>query len=199
MVRGKSSRRFSPTGSGRIRRRGRRRSGYTGIEDRGQKWILVCFWDLRAKEVIEVIIALALRQSNVLRNWVSRSFPRAGAGASLESKIPTRFSRLWWSSRPACEVFAGLSVKVFAGLSVSRSFPRAEAGSDVDGPLRRHQISQEDHPLSLGKARVWNQYFEVHISFPSCGVRSVLPCPILELMFTAIETCVSRIQKLQSR
>lgn len=38
-----------------------------------------------------------------------------------------------------------------------------EAGSDVDGPLRRHQISQEDHPLSLGKASVWNQYFEVHI------------------------------------
>ncbi|KAF8034592.1 hypothetical protein BT93_C0792 [Corymbia citriodora subsp. variegata] len=35
-----------------------------------------------------------------------------------------------------------------------------EAGSDVDGPLRRHQISQEDHPLSLGKASVWNQYFE---------------------------------------
>ncbi|XP_030511335.1 TBC1 domain family member 13-like [Rhodamnia argentea] len=35
-----------------------------------------------------------------------------------------------------------------------------EAGSDVDGPLRRHQIAQEDHPLSLGKASVWNQYFE---------------------------------------
>ncbi|XP_062148265.1 uncharacterized protein LOC133857146 [Alnus glutinosa] len=32
--------------------------------------------------------------------------------------------------------------------------------SDVDGPLRRHEISQEDHPLSLGKASVWHQYFQ---------------------------------------
>ncbi|KAE7998885.1 hypothetical protein FH972_003383 [Carpinus fangiana] len=33
--------------------------------------------------------------------------------------------------------------------------------SDVDGPLRRHKISQEeDHPLSLGKASVWHQYFQ---------------------------------------
>ncbi|GMY35857.1 TBC1 domain family member 13-like isoform X2 [Fagus crenata] len=31
---------------------------------------------------------------------------------------------------------------------------------DVDGPLRRHEISQEDHPLSLGKASAWHQYFQ---------------------------------------
>lgn len=31
---------------------------------------------------------------------------------------------------------------------------------DVDGPLRRLEISQEDHPLSLGKASVWHQYFQ---------------------------------------
>lgn len=35
------------------------------------------------------------------------------------------------------------------------------AENDGDGVLRRHEISQEDHPLSLGKASVWNQYFEV--------------------------------------
>ncbi|KAM7264347.1 hypothetical protein ACFE04_002030 [Oxalis oulophora] len=31
---------------------------------------------------------------------------------------------------------------------------------DDDGPLKRHEISPEDHPLSLGKASVWHQYFE---------------------------------------
>ncbi|XP_044464452.1 TBC1 domain family member 13-like isoform X3 [Mangifera indica] len=34
------------------------------------------------------------------------------------------------------------------------------ADNDADGLLRRHEISQEDHPLSLGKASVWNQHFE---------------------------------------
>ncbi|XP_020224953.1 TBC domain-containing protein C1952.17c isoform X3 [Cajanus cajan] len=32
--------------------------------------------------------------------------------------------------------------------------------SDVDGPLRRHEISHEDHPLSLGKSSLWSQYFQ---------------------------------------
>ncbi|KAJ7978919.1 TBC1 domain family member protein [Quillaja saponaria] len=32
--------------------------------------------------------------------------------------------------------------------------------SDLDGPLRRHEISEEDHPLSLGKASVWHEYFQ---------------------------------------
>ncbi|KAJ1443891.1 Rab-GTPase-TBC domain [Sesbania bispinosa] len=32
--------------------------------------------------------------------------------------------------------------------------------NDVDGPLRRHEISQEDHPLSLGKENLWSQYFK---------------------------------------
>ncbi|KAL1325939.1 hypothetical protein HN51_035981 [Arachis hypogaea] len=31
---------------------------------------------------------------------------------------------------------------------------------DSDGLLRRHEISQEDHPLSLGKASLWSQYFK---------------------------------------
>ncbi|XP_021817799.1 TBC1 domain family member 13-like isoform X2 [Prunus avium] len=30
----------------------------------------------------------------------------------------------------------------------------------VAGPLKRHEISEEDHPLSLGKASVWHQYFQ---------------------------------------
>ncbi|MED6120288.1 hypothetical protein PIB30_019439 [Stylosanthes scabra] len=34
-----------------------------------------------------------------------------------------------------------------------------EEGSS-DGPLRRHEISQEDHPLSLGKTSLWSQYFK---------------------------------------
>ncbi|XP_057417013.1 TBC domain-containing protein C1952.17c-like isoform X2 [Lotus japonicus] len=32
--------------------------------------------------------------------------------------------------------------------------------NDVDGPLRRHEISEEDHPLSLAKASLWSQYFK---------------------------------------
>ncbi|PON89018.1 Rab-GTPase-TBC domain containing protein [Trema orientale] len=31
---------------------------------------------------------------------------------------------------------------------------------DVDGPLQRHEISEEDHPLSLGKSSAWHRYFE---------------------------------------
>ncbi|XP_059637964.1 uncharacterized protein LOC132279912 [Cornus florida] len=34
------------------------------------------------------------------------------------------------------------------------------ADSDIDGPLERQDISHEDHPLNLGKASVWHQYFE---------------------------------------
>ncbi|KAK5829789.1 hypothetical protein PVK06_013582 [Gossypium arboreum] len=34
------------------------------------------------------------------------------------------------------------------------------AHNDTAGPLIRHEISHEDHPLSLGKASVWHQYFE---------------------------------------
>lgn len=30
-----------------------------------------------------------------------------------------------------------------------------------DGPLRRHDVSDQDHPLSLGEASVWHKYFEV--------------------------------------
>ncbi|XP_077211114.1 uncharacterized protein LOC143846542 isoform X2 [Tasmannia lanceolata] len=30
----------------------------------------------------------------------------------------------------------------------------------VDGLLRRHEVSHGDHPLSLGKASAWNQYFQ---------------------------------------
>jgi len=31
----------------------------------------------------------------------------------------------------------------------------------VDGPLRRHEIPVEDHPLSLDKESLWRQYFQV--------------------------------------
>lgn len=33
--------------------------------------------------------------------------------------------------------------------------------SNADGPLRRHEISVEDHPLSLDKESLWRQYFQV--------------------------------------
>ncbi|KAL4269579.1 hypothetical protein GQ457_HM001070 [Hibiscus cannabinus] len=41
------------------------------------------------------------------------------------------------------------------------------ADDSTDGPLIRHHISQEDHPLSLGKASVWHQYFEFANVYPS--------------------------------
>ncbi|XP_065851396.1 TBC domain-containing protein C1952.17c-like isoform X2 [Euphorbia lathyris] len=34
------------------------------------------------------------------------------------------------------------------------------AQSDFSGPLKRHEISHEDHPLSVGKASPWHQYFQ---------------------------------------
>ncbi|XP_057485552.1 uncharacterized protein LOC130771874 isoform X1 [Actinidia eriantha] len=34
------------------------------------------------------------------------------------------------------------------------------ADSDVDGPLERHTVSDEDHPLKIGKASVWHQFFQ---------------------------------------
>jgi hypothetical protein len=36
--------------------------------------------------------------------------------------------------------------------------------NDADGPLRRHEISVEDHPLSLDKESLWRQYFQVNYS-----------------------------------
>ncbi|KAK9268537.1 hypothetical protein L1049_001492 [Liquidambar formosana] len=43
---------------------------------------------------------------------------------------------------------------------VALSSKEQHADNDVDGPLRRHEISHEDHPLSLGKASAWHQYFQ---------------------------------------
>ena len=42
------------------------------------------------------------------------------------------------------------------------SFCDPPADSAIDGPLKRREISPEDHPLSLGKASVWHQYFQVN-------------------------------------
>lgn len=37
-----------------------------------------------------------------------------------------------------------------------------EVGTDSnDGPLQRHKISPEDHPLSVGKSSAWSQFFQV--------------------------------------
>ncbi|KAK6945098.1 Rab-GTPase-TBC domain [Dillenia turbinata] len=41
----------------------------------------------------------------------------------------------------------------------SDSSSEPETSSGTDGQLERHEISQEDHPLSLGKASAWHQYF----------------------------------------
>lgn len=31
----------------------------------------------------------------------------------------------------------------------------------LEGPLQRHEISPDDHPLSLGSKSVWHQFFQV--------------------------------------
>lgn len=36
----------------------------------------------------------------------------------------------------------------------------ALSSGEPAGPLRRHDVSDEDHPLSLGEASVWNRFFE---------------------------------------
>ncbi|KAI4377339.1 hypothetical protein MLD38_014984 [Melastoma candidum] len=40
------------------------------------------------------------------------------------------------------------------------SFEQELDSGESDGPLQRQEISQEDHPLSLGKASVWHQFFQ---------------------------------------
>ncbi|CAN6442355.1 unnamed protein product [Victoria cruziana] len=37
---------------------------------------------------------------------------------------------------------------------------RADVNNSTDGPLRRQEISDGDHPLNVGKASVWNKYFQ---------------------------------------
>ena len=40
----------------------------------------------------------------------------------------------------------------------------------LEGPLQRHEISQDDHPLSLGSKSVWHQFFQVFFfNNPSFG------------------------------
>lgn len=40
---------------------------------------------------------------------------------------------------------------------------RADVNNSTDGPLRRQEISDGDHPLNVGKASVWNKYFQVNV------------------------------------
>lgn len=35
----------------------------------------------------------------------------------------------------------------------------------LEGPLQRHEITHDDHPLSLGSKSVWHQFFQVCVSF----------------------------------
>lgn len=42
--------------------------------------------------------------------------------------------------------------------------------ANIAGPLRRHKVSQNDHPLNLGTSSPWHQYFQVITSFP------LIPC-----------------------
>lgn len=34
----------------------------------------------------------------------------------------------------------------------------------LEGPLQRHEITHDDHPLSLGSKSVWHQFFQVCVS-----------------------------------
>lgn len=60
------------------------------------------------------------------------------------------------------------------------------ADSDADGPLKRHEISQEDHPLSLGKGSVWHQYFQVNASPSQSFVLAAFCC--YHVVFITVET-----------
>ncbi|XP_021760801.1 TBC1 domain family member 13-like isoform X2 [Chenopodium quinoa] len=45
-------------------------------------------------------------------------------------------------------------------LQVSSREETSSSGEHGDGPLRRHDVSDEDHPLSLGETSAWQKYFE---------------------------------------
>lgn len=55
-------------------------------------------------------------------------------------------------------VFVASQSEISRRLEKAKSYERDETNK---GPLSRSEISQEEHPLSLGKTSIWNQYFQV--------------------------------------
>ena len=57
-----------------------------------------------------------------------------------------------------------LNVSVASQSEISRRLEKAKSYEHDEtnkGPLSRSEISQEEHPLSLGKTSIWNLYFRV--------------------------------------
>ena len=74
-----------------------------------------------------------------------------------------------------------LTVFVASQSEISRRLEKAKSYEHDEtnrGPLSRSEISLEEHPLSLGKTSIWNQYFQV--SFIIKLVDSILS-PVLIL------------------
>ncbi|XP_019078708.1 uncharacterized protein LOC100264542 isoform X4 [Vitis vinifera] len=78
-----------------------------------------------------------------------------------------------------------------------------DVDSPADGPLTRQEISQEDHPLSLGKASAWHKYFQENAEADSfcCFVRLLSDsvdhfCQQLDNSSVGIHSTLSRLVEL---
>lgn len=63
-------------------------------------------------------------------------------------------------------VFVASQSEISRRLEKAKSYEHDETNK---GPLSRSEISQEEHPLSLGKTSIWNQYFQVFLIIKTCG------------------------------
>lgn len=60
-------------------------------------------------------------------------------------------------------VFMARQSEIARRLEKSASLENDGTGTDIEGKgvLSRSKVTQEEHPLSLGKSSIWNQFFQV--------------------------------------
>lgn len=62
-------------------------------------------------------------------------------------------------------VFVASQSEIARKMGNSTSFDNDEPRSEGKGLLSRSEITQDEHPLSLGKTSIWNQFFQVSSSY----------------------------------
>ncbi|KMT02863.1 hypothetical protein BVRB_8g194410 [Beta vulgaris subsp. vulgaris] len=101
-----------------------------------------------------------------LQNIASTGIPDEGSLRATTWKLLLGYlppSRHLWKKVLAEHRLRYLELKEEYLLSPSQISSGKETSSSRehgDGPLRRHDVSDQDHPLSLGEASVWHKYFE---------------------------------------
>lgn len=65
-------------------------------------------------------------------------------------------------------VFVASQSEIARKMANSTSLDYDERRGEGKGLLSRSEITQDEHPLSLGKTSIWNQFFQVPSSYQSC-------------------------------